>query len=54
MEICNMARNGMKNKQIAGILNITLQTVETHKRNIRKKLGISGQKINLRTYLERL
>ena len=49
-----MAKNGMKNKEIAAILKITLQTVEKHKKNIRKKLGISGQKINLRTFLERL
>lgn len=53
-EICNMAKNGMKNREIAAILKITLQTVEKHKKNIRKKLGISGQKINLRTFLERM
>ena len=33
------------------LLNISLDTVKTHRRSIRRKLGIYGKKVNLRTKL---
>ena len=53
-EICNMVKNGLKNREIAKTLNISISTVENHKRNIRKKIGISKQPVNLRTFLQRM
>ncbi|MCI5222321.1 MAG: DNA-binding response regulator [Candidatus Electrothrix sp. AR4] len=47
----NLIRQGKRSKEIAEMLNIALQTVETHRKNIRKKLNISGKKINLVSYL---
>ncbi len=52
IEICNMIRNGLSNKEIADNLNITLRTTETHRNNIRKKLKIANQDINLAVYLQ--
>jgi len=52
LEVCNMIKEGMTSKEIAKLLNISLATVETHRRNIRKKLGISNKEINLTYYLK--
>ena len=52
IEICDMIKNGLTSKEISRLLNISLQTIETHRRNIRKKLGISRKSINLTSYLQ--
>jgi len=46
-----MARNGMKSLEIANHLHISLETVKTHRKNIRKKLGIQNRNLNLFSYL---
>jgi DNA-binding NarL/FixJ family response regulator len=51
VEICNMIRNGLANKEIAGLMRISLLTVERHRHNIRKKLGIDNKKVNLASFL---
>ncbi|MEO0502794.1 MAG: response regulator transcription factor, partial [Pseudomonadota bacterium] len=33
---------GMSNKDVAGALDISVRTVETHRKNIKRKLGISS------------
>ena len=50
-KISAMIKNGLTSQQIARQLNISLETVKTHRRNIRKKLGIQNKKKNLRSYL---
>ena len=45
-------RDGLTSKEIAERLHLALVTVNTHRDNIRKKLGIANQKINLGTYLQ--
>jgi PAS domain S-box-containing protein len=51
IKIANLIRDGNQDKEIAEILNISLETVKTHRQNIRKKLNISNKKTNLMTYL---
>ena len=51
IEICNMVRSGFSSKEIASNLQISLKTVETHRRNIRKKLNIENKEVNLTSYL---
>ena len=51
LELCNMIKSGMKNKEIADVMGISLRTVETHRNAIRKKLGISRDNTNLTTFL---
>jgi len=52
IEICNMIKNGLSGKEIARLLNIAFQTVEMHRKNIRRKLGLSNKRINLTTFLQ--
>jgi DNA-binding CsgD family transcriptional regulator len=50
-EICNLIKNGLSNKDIAELLGISLLTVERHRHNVRKKLRIDKERVNLATYL---
>jgi PAS domain S-box-containing protein len=57
IEICNMVKNGLTSKEIAGLLNTSLRTTEKHRANIRKKLCISNNKnlnLNLNSFLQTL
>jgi DNA-binding CsgD family transcriptional regulator len=51
-EICTLIQSGLTSKEIANLLGVSYQTVEKHRRNIRKKIGLSGKKINLTSYLQ--
>ena len=53
LQIANLIRQGKSSKEIADGLNLSSRTVETHRRNMRTKLGIKDKKINLRSYLLR-
>ncbi|MFH1878290.1 MAG: PAS domain S-box protein [Candidatus Omnitrophota bacterium] len=52
IEISNMIKNGFSSKEISKILNMSIRTAERHRNNIRKKLGIVKDKVNLTTYLQ--
>jgi PAS domain S-box-containing protein len=54
IEICDMIRQGLRCREIAEILNISVRTVETHRNHIRKKLSIDGSSNNLVTYLKNI
>lgn len=49
--VIDLIKDGQKDKDISEILNMSLDTVKTHRRNIRRKIGINNKKINLRSYL---
>ncbi len=54
MEICGMVKAALTNKNIATLFNISIQTVEWHRKRIRQKLGLANQGINLSAYLRDL
>jgi len=54
VEISDMIKAGLKSKDISRLLNISRQTVEKHRKNIRRKLGIVNKPINLTSYLREL
>jgi DNA-binding NarL/FixJ family response regulator len=51
IQIANMTKHGNTSKKIAKIMNISPRTVDTHKKNIRRKIGLEGKRANLRSYL---
>lgn len=51
IEVCRLVKNGLSNKEISSFLNVSIHTVEKHRRTVRKKLGLSNKSINLQTFL---
>jgi len=51
MEVCQLIQLGRSGKEIAHLLNMAFETVQTHRKNIRKKVGLRGRKASLYTYL---
>ncbi len=51
IQVANLIKSGKRNKEIADILGVSLNTVMTHRYRLRSKLGLTGEKINLRSYL---
>jgi PAS domain S-box-containing protein len=54
IEICNMIKADLSSKEISSILNISITTVNKHRRNIRQKLDINNKNINLSSLLKKL
>jgi len=52
LRIASLIRNGMSNQEIARHLYITLATVKTHRKNIRRKLDLHNSGINLKAYMK--
>ena len=51
MQIIDLIRKGKITKEIASILNVSVNTIATHRNNIRKKLNLRKTKSNLRSYV---
>jgi DNA-binding CsgD family transcriptional regulator/PAS domain-containing protein len=51
IQIADLVKDGKQNKEIMEVLCLSIETVKTHRKNIRKKLRIYSKRINLRTYL---
>jgi len=51
LEICKLIHVGMKGKEISELLGISFETLQSHRKNIRKKLNLRGTNISLAAYL---
>ncbi|GEM_PF-3850081 len=54
VQVACLVREGRRSKEIAAELNLSQNTVACHRSKIRRKLGLSGKRINLRSYLQSL
>ena len=51
IQIVNLIKQNKSSKEISGFLGVSPRTVEFHRDNIRKKLGIQNRRQNLRAHL---
>lgn len=51
IRVADHIRQGKNTKEIADMLFLSCNTVDSYRKSIRKKLGVLNKKINLRTYL---
>jgi len=51
LQIANLIKQGKTSKEIADLMGISSRTIETHRKNLRDKIGIGNKKVNLRTHL---
>jgi PAS domain S-box-containing protein len=51
IQIAAMIQIGRTSKEMASILNVSDRTINFHRENIRKKLGLGNKKVNLRSRL---
>jgi DNA-binding CsgD family transcriptional regulator len=51
MRICRYIQGGYSTKEISEAMHTSFETIQTHRKNIRKKLGLRGRTINLYSYL---
>lgn len=51
IRIANLIRQGLTSKEIANIMSLSVETIGTHRKKIRKKMGLNNKETNLQTYL---
>jgi DNA-binding CsgD family transcriptional regulator len=51
IHVAAMVRDGRSSKEIADILNVSLTTVNFHRKNLREKFGLTNTPSNLRSFL---
>jgi PAS domain S-box-containing protein len=52
LQVCNLIVSGHSCKEIAGMLNNSCQTILKQRKGIRRKLGLTGKRINLASFLK--
>jgi DNA-binding CsgD family transcriptional regulator len=51
IQVANLIKVGKTTKEIAELMKVSKGTIDTHRNNIRTKLGLNRKKVNLRAYL---
>jgi DNA-binding CsgD family transcriptional regulator/PAS domain-containing protein len=51
IQVATLVKEGKASKEIAEMLNLSMNAVDFHRKNIREKLGLKNKKANLRTHL---
>lgn len=51
IKVATMVREGRSSAEIANVLQISVSAIDFHRKQVRKKLGLTGAATNLRSYL---
>ena len=51
IQVAKQIKRGDPTKKIAKVMNVSPRTIETHRKNIRRKIGLEGKRVNLRSHL---
>ena len=51
IEVCRLIQAGCTSKEICEAMNLSFETIQTHRKNIRRKLDLRGRKVNLHAFL---
>ena len=51
VQVATLLQEGRTAKEMAGLLNVSINTIKSHKANLRNKLGLRKKDVNLRTFL---
>lgn len=51
LQVANLVRQGKQSKEIAEIMHLAPGTISIYRKNIRKKLGLTREKVNLQSIL---
>jgi len=51
IQTAQLIKDGRTTKEIAELLNVSTRTIESHRQNIRMKMGLHAKRANLRSYL---
>lgn len=51
IQVAKQVSHGYTTKEIADFMDVSPRTVETHRKNIRRKIGLGGKRANLRSHL---
>jgi len=54
LQLVDLIKQGKETKEIAQLLGLSNRTIDTHRHNIRKKLGLLNKSVNLQAYLSSL
>jgi PAS domain S-box-containing protein len=54
IQVASLIKDGKTNKEIAALLHLSVNTIRSHRHNLRSKLGLKNKKMNLRSYLRSL
>ena len=54
IQVADLIKHGRTSKEMASLLNVSLKAVSFHRGNIRRKLGLTNKKTNLRSHLQSL
>lgn len=52
LRVAGLVRGGRSSQEIADLLQISIGTVNIHRKNVRKKIGVNNQKVNLQVALQ--
>ncbi len=51
IEVCKLIQAGCSSKDICEAMSLSFDTIQTHRKNIRRKLALNGKKLNLHAFL---